>query len=208
MKKNKKKCVIFGAGDVHCYNLKLDSDDIVIAADGGYDYLKENNIQVDFIVGDLDSISSKFDDNIKTVIYPIKKDETDLMLAVQKGLSIGYDIFHIYGSLGKRMDHTIGNLQIAHFISSIEKKVSIFGKQEIITCITDDIIYFDKSMVGTISIFCISDNAVGVNIVGLEYKMLNGYMSCLNPIGISNRFIGENSYVSVNNGSLMIVYNY
>ena len=94
-------CYIFGAGKkTHC-DITLSSQDIVIAADGGYDYLEESGLRADFVVGDFDSVLSRNlpSDSLR---YPREKDDTDLMLAVRLGLSKGYTEFAIYGGLGGR----------------------------------------------------------------------------------------------------------
>ena len=50
-----KICYIVGAGDFDC-GFEPKENDLVIAADGGYDNLKKFDIRCDLLLGDLDSI--------------------------------------------------------------------------------------------------------------------------------------------------------
>ena len=88
-------CYIVGAGDFP-YGFSPKDDDLVIAADGGYDHLKKNGIRCDLLIGDLDSISASAD-GVQTKRFPIRKDETDMHLAYLEGKARGYKEFHIYG---------------------------------------------------------------------------------------------------------------
>ena len=49
-------CYIVGAGDFTTHFTPTDAD-LVIAADGGYDALKNAGIRCDLLIGDLDSIN-------------------------------------------------------------------------------------------------------------------------------------------------------
>ena len=102
-------CYIFGAGDFTPCTIDLTSKDLVIAADGGYDYLIRLGLRADVVLGDFDSVTSPdlWDDAIcEKLTYPPEKDDTDMMLAIKLGLSRGYREFAIYGGLGGRLDHT------------------------------------------------------------------------------------------------------
>ena len=104
-------CYIFGAGEMTDCNISLSPKDLVIAADGGFDYLKKLGLRADFVLGDFDSVLS-YDLPSDSLRYPPEKDDTDMMLAVRLGLEKGYTEFAIYGGLGGRLDHTLANLQI------------------------------------------------------------------------------------------------
>ena len=83
-------CYIFGAGDFTPCTIDLTSKDLVIAADGGYDYLIRLGLRADVVLGDFDSVTSPdlWDDAIcEKLTYPPEKDDTDMMLAIKLGLS-------------------------------------------------------------------------------------------------------------------------
>ena len=55
--------------------------------------------------------------------------------------------------------------------------------------------------------FANGDKASGVYLNGLKYKLENATITSDYPIGVSNEFVGEESQVIVNNGTLIIVWN-
>lgn len=101
-------CYIFGAGDFTPCTIDLTSKDLVIAADGGYDYLIRLGLRADVVLGDFDSVTSPdlWDDAIcEKLTYPPEKDDTDMMLAIKLGLSRGYREFALWRPW-RRLDHT------------------------------------------------------------------------------------------------------
>ena len=114
-------CYIFGAGEFSPCEITLTDEDLVIAADGGYDHLIELGLRADIALGDFDSVTSHeiWDDNIcEKFTYPPEKDDTDMLLAIRLGLSKGYHSFAIYGGLGGRLDHTIANIQALAYLAT------------------------------------------------------------------------------------------
>ena len=91
------KCIIFGALPVCELTLKIENGDLVIAADGGYETLKKLNIEPDVIIGDFDSLKSDLPQNGNIIKHPVKKNDTDTLLAIKYGLENGYTDFIIYG---------------------------------------------------------------------------------------------------------------
>ena len=106
-----KICYIFGAGEQSSCDIRLSGSDLVIAADGGFDYLKKLGLRADIVLGDFDSLSDSQNLPEDFIRYPKEKDDTDMMIAIKEGLARGYRTFRIYGGLGGRLDHTIANLQ-------------------------------------------------------------------------------------------------
>ena len=49
-------CYIFGAGEFSTCNISLMDEDLVIAADGGYDHLLQIGLRADIALGDFDSV--------------------------------------------------------------------------------------------------------------------------------------------------------
>lgn len=49
---------------------------------------------------------------------PVEKDDTDMMLAIKRGLERGETLFHLYGGMGgQRTDHTVANLQALLYLA-------------------------------------------------------------------------------------------
>lgn len=198
-----KKCYIVGAGDFP-YPFKPSEDDLVIAADGGYDSLKKNEIRCDLLIGDLDSIES-VPSGMEILRHPVKKDETDMHLAFIEGKRRGYTEFLIYGGTGGREDHTFANYSLLLYIKEAGCRATLYGKKNIATVIKNEVASF-ASVVGMhFSAFAFGGVAKGVSISGLEYECENTTLTPEFPLAVSNRFIGKEATVKVEDGALLIM---
>ena len=80
-------CYIVGSGDFTKRDLFPKQNDLVIAADGGYRYLLKSGVRIDLLVGDFDSLDY-VPENIEINRFPSIKDDTDMGLAIQKGMEL------------------------------------------------------------------------------------------------------------------------
>lgn len=197
-------CYIFGALPCDGIELSLHETDLVIAADGGLQWVKKLGITPDYIVGDFDSLPyTPAGSNV--IKHPVMKDETDTILAIDKGFSKGYNEFIIYGCLGGRLDHTVGSIQTSHYVAEKGGKAIFKDKNTTLTVIKNSSVKFSAESTGTISVFSLTDKSVGVNETGLLYSLNNATLTNTYPLGISNEFNGEESEISVNDGVLCII---
>lgn len=200
-----KTCYIFGAAEGMPTDFKKEKDDIIIAADAGYKHLEDLNIIPDIILGDFDSLG--FIPNGKEIItHPERKDDTDTMLAIKTGLKKGYCRFVIYGGTGKRLDHTVANLQSLSFVASKGGRAFLCGDDFTATVIENSSIKFKKTAVGNISVFACSSQCEGVTLKGLSYTLEAETLTSLLPLGVSNEFIAEESEISINKGFLLVIW--
>ena len=51
-----KVCYLFGAGEQSPCHIELGKDDLVIAVDGGFNYLEKIGLRADYVLGDFDSV--------------------------------------------------------------------------------------------------------------------------------------------------------
>ena len=76
-----KRCFIFAAGTYYGLREQPRPDDLVLAADAGYEICKREGIEPDLLLGDFDSMEQPEDfQRVRRV--PVEKDDTDTMLAV------------------------------------------------------------------------------------------------------------------------------
>lgn len=184
----------------------LPRDRFIIAADKGYEHLKNQGIQADLAVGDFDSLNY-IPVDISVVRHPVEKDDTDTMLAIKEGLARGYRRFLLYGCLGgERMEHSIANLQALSFIASQGGMGFLLDRSNVITAICNSKLMFDAGESGDISVFCLGADAEGVNIKGLHYELTNATLTSHFPLGVSNHFTGKVGFISVKNGTLHILW--
>lgn len=198
-------CYIFGAGDITPCSIRPSNSDIVIAADGGYNYAKQYSISPDILIGDLDSadISVLPESCIR---HPMEKDDTDMMLAIKYGLWKGYKDFQIYGGLGGRLDHTLANLQSLAYLAEHGTSGTLWGDGYNITAIKDTSLTMSGKEANMISVFSLSDISYGVTLEYLKYPLVNATVTNTFAIGTSNQFTTNPAKITVKKGTLAILW--
>lgn len=199
------KCYIVGAGECTALDINKQSDDLIIAADGGLVYLRKAGIVPDIVIGDFDSLGDTPQGDNVIKLNPIK-DITDMNAAVDIGVEKGFREFHIYGACGGRFDHTLANIQLAAAVSQKNMKVYIHDGATVITALTDSSVEFDSSHKGYISVFSHSDECRGVCIEGLKYNLSDATLKNAFPLGVSNEFIGKESRIIIGKGTAILIY--
>ena len=195
------KCIIFCAAEFHGLIAPLSSDDYIIAADGGLAHVEKLGMTPNGILGDFDSLGYT---PSGSTVFPVEKDDTDAMLAVRKGLELGFQEFYLYGSLdGPRLDHTVANFQTLQFLCDHGAFGYLIGKDYIVTAVKNGSVRFPASCSGIFSVFCMGADAKGVTIQGGKYDAENVTLSAGFPLGVSNHFEGRDVTVSVEAGSLL-----
>ena len=72
----------------------------------------------------------------------------------------------------------------------------------------NETVSFRDSMEGYVNVFAMNEEAHGVTIRGLKYELDQATLTNGMPIGISNEFIGVQSDITVENGTLLIIVNW
>lgn len=198
------KCLIFCAAEFHGLAEEIQKDDYILAADGGLLHVQSLGLTPHGILGDFDSLGYTPEGS---QVFPVEKDDTDAMLAIKKGLELGYGEFLLYGSLdGPRLDHTVANLQALQYLADRGATGYLIGRDYIVTCVKGGAISFSAGAEGIVSVFCMGADATGVTLKGLQYSLENGTLTAGFPLGVSNHFVGETAEISVKSGSLLVLY--
>lgn len=201
-----RRCIIVGAGEFSISAWCYRKEDYLIAADGGYNHLREIGIVPDLLIGDMDSLEQECTENgIQIKRLPVEKDDTDMLAAIKEGLASGCREFFIYGALGgERMDHSLANIQCLLYLYNHGAKGILYGVHDRIELLCNDRISYPSSMKGIFSIFAFGGDAKGVTERGLKYSLEDATVKMEFPIGISNEFIGQESVIEVKDGMLLI----
>ena len=199
-----RECVIFCAAECDGLARPIGPESFVIAADGGLRHTEKLGIAPDAVLGDFDSLGFCPEG---ANVFPVEKDDTDAMLAVRLGLERGCGEFLLYGSLdGPRLDHTVANFQTLQFLADHGAAGYLIGNTTMVTVVKNGKITFPAGLSGTISVFCMGPDAVGVTEKGLFYGLENASLTSVFPLGVSNHFTGEAAEISVKNGSLLVLW--
>ena len=197
-------CTIFCAGDFTALAQPIPTGSTVIAADGGLRHTQRLGLQPDVILGDFDSLGHIPQG---AQVFPVEKDDTDSMLAIKQGLAMGCDRFDLYGALdGTRVDHTMANFQALQYLSERGARGYLVGLRQTVTAITCGTIRMPESWEGYLSVFCMGSDASGVTIRGAQYEIENATLTSGFPLGVSNRFVGKPTTVTVENGTLLLIW--
>ena len=198
------KCVIFCAAEFDALAEPIGQQDYILAADGGLRHLQKLNIAPHGILGDFDSLGYVPRD---ARVFPVEKDDTDAMLAARRGLELGYREFVFYGSLdGPRLDHTVANFQTLQFLADRGACGTLVGEKYLVTVVKNGCLQFPSEAEGVISLFCLGSDARGVTLENLYYPLSNGTLTPGFPLGVSNHFTGNPAVITVEQGSLLVLW--
>lgn len=180
-----------------------DNDEIIIAIDGGYQTLINNDLVIDYYFGDFDSLKNKNIECNNIFEYPSIKDKGDLELCLDY-LIYNFKInandkILIYNATGGRLDHYYAVLNCLkkyskYKINVLDDRNNIYvkgGNFEIL-----------KTKYKYISFFSIEENTV-ISINGCKYNINNYKLDVNDNLCLSNEIV-EKCDIKVNKNILII----
>ena len=186
----KNPVVVVGNGEFPTHTIPLNhlkNAGTIICTDGGADQLSPHNFTPDIIVGDMDSTKLKIENFKGLWISSPDQNRTDLQKTLDWCIANDLTEVTVLGIMGKREDHSLGNL---HVLAEFSQKMNIqfITNYAVIYCIQGKKTI--PSVAGQqISIVAI-ENIQSISTVGLKYELKNkNFLPTCN--GISNEAIGE-----------------
>ena len=175
-----KRCFIFAAGSFYGLRERPAPGDFVIAADAGYRICQRENLRPDILLGDFDSMEPPADfTHVRRL--PVEKDDTDTLAAIRAGLEQGCGLFSIYGGTGgKRLDHTLANLQSLLFLRRRGARGFLWDDDFVWTVIENEALTVARTVEwGLFSAFCLGEHGdssmipfSAVTVGGVPFKEL------------------------------------
>ena len=201
-KKNTKPVVVLLNGNYPNSKLPLSfisNSNTIICADGAVNNAIKNNINPDYIIGDMDSIDKNYLFN-KKIIKDKNQNTTDLEKILNWCILNKIQDIILLGFSGKMEDHFLGNFYI---ISYYSKKINI-------KIITDyfTILHLEKFKTikckakSRISIVKALNNPI-ISTHGLLYEIKKTTLD-LPSHGISNQAINNSFSINIKNGSVFL----
>jgi thiamine pyrophosphokinase len=181
----------------------------VIAADGGLDRAAALGLEVDVLVGDLDSVSPAAlaraeSAGTRIVRHPVAKDATDLELALDEALALGARRVLVIASAGGRLDHLAASL----LLLGAER----YAELELDALVGDALVHVVRSartLRGTpgelLTLLPLGDGAEGVTTSGLEYPLDGETLGPGSTRGVSNVFTSAEARVTLAEGILLAI---
>ncbi|MBN2239830.1 MAG: thiamine diphosphokinase [Dehalococcoidales bacterium] len=183
--------------------------DLVIGVDAGTNHAKTLGIDVDVIIGDMDSLT---DDEMiskntpERISYPAEKDEIDLELALHYALDIGADRIVMAGTMGGRIEMSIANILLVTHSRFRTHRIEIWHGEQTAWLIRPPGGNFPGVPGDTISLVPLGGTASGITLTGMKYPLHNAVLATGIPRGISNIIENQPARVDFSDGLLLAVH--
>ena len=162
-----------------------------------------HGVRPDIVLGDFDS--SVKPEGVETEVYPVEKDDTDLMLAIKRAIAEACDDITIYGGLGGRLDHTVGNIQAMAFCAEKGVRCRIIADGQIAQIFTCGRYTIEDIKGWSLSLFAYGGDVTGLTIKGAKYCCENITLTPYFPLGVSNEVADDLVQVSFKSGHLLCI---
>lgn len=202
------KAFVFTGGSIRVENIteKPEADDIIIAADSGYNNAVSMGLTPHLLVGDFDSLGKKnIPSGIKTVELPEEKDVTDTHVAIDAAIENGAEQIVIIGGLDGRLDHTLSNLAILRDLFEKNIYAVITDGVNRVRYIRSTSTLLARSRYKYFSLIADDERVKGVDIEGGKYPLKNATILCKHQYAVSNEITGNCALIAVKKGGLFIV---
>lgn len=181
-------------------------DDLLIAADSGFDNATALGEKPSILVGDLDSIKEKkIPDGVEIYRVPAEKDLTDTQLAVELALSKGASDIVIIGGLSGRLDHTLSNLGVLEHLADLGCHGVITDGFNRARFLRNGSTLIPRGAYTYLSLLAADKTVKGVEIDGVRYPLKNAKLSRAHQFAVSNELTGNCAFIAVKKGSVYII---
>lgn len=196
------RAVIIGSGEIKNYDYikgKIQPDDFIICADGGYNHAQKMGILPDVLLGDFDS-ATDFENVKGRIVYPTRKDFTDGELAVTYAVEHGFEDVVLFAMSGNRLDHTITDILL---LDKCKNGVLIDDNNEVY--LVKDRLKLIGKKGQTVSIIPINSEVCGIKSSGLEYPLCDDtlYFGC--GRGVSNVMTEDECTITIKSGTALVI---
>ena len=184
---------------------------LVIAADGGARLARSCGLDVDVVIGDMDSIDAQLLEELEKagaqlLRHPPDKDETDLELALKWAADQGIRCLRVFGALGGRLDQTLANVSLLALPQLRDCDVQLLdgnqrawllrpGAHEVVGAAGD-----------TLSLMPLHGPVRGIVSEGLRWELRDEALLPGPARGISNLLTGARAGLRFTEGLLLIVH--
>ena len=181
-------------------------DDLVIAADGGWNNAVLLGEKPTILLGDFDSLGDqKIPKDVEVYRVPAEKDLTDTQLAVDLALSKGAKEIVIIGGLSGRLDHTLSNLAILEHLEPLHVQCLITDGRNRARFIRNNSTLIPRGAYKYLSLIAADPVVKGVEIDGVKYPLKKAKLRRDHQYAVSNELTGNCAFIAVRKGGLYIV---
>lgn len=177
-----------------------------ICADSGYRHTLRLGIVPDIIIGDFDSYSGELPEAAEIIRTVPEKDDTDTLMALKKAIELGYKDIYLFGALGgKRIEHSIANIQTMIYAHEHGCKLTILGESAIYLQGQETCRYAKEEGGSYMSVFALTGSADIEYLRGVKYPLENYTMTPSFPIGVSNEITSGYAELKIKSGLALVI---
>jgi thiamine pyrophosphokinase len=181
-------------------------DDLVIAADSGWNNAKALGEKPTILLGDFDSLGEKnIPKGVEVIRVPAEKDLTDTQLAVDLALCRGARDIVIVGGLSGRLDHTLSNVAILEHLEVLQAHCVITDGRNRVRFIRNNSTLIPRGAYRYLSLIAADPVVKGVEIDGVKYPLKKAKLRRTHQYAVSNELTGNCAFIAVKKGGLFIV---
>jgi thiamine pyrophosphokinase len=182
---------------------------MVVAADGGLLRARALGLDVDVVVGDLDSatpeaLAAAEAAGARVVRHPQAKDETDLELALDEAAASGARRVLVVASAEGRLDHLLASLLLLG-----SERFAALELDALVGHALVHVVRGERLLAGApgelITLVALGGPVTGVTTSGLEYPLAGETLEPGSSRGVSNVFLGSEARVALEAGVLLAV---
>jgi|688.fasta_scaffold04565_25 thiamine pyrophosphokinase len=192
----------------------LPNDARVIAADSGLHLANALGLEVEAVVGDMDSVDTTALAAVEALGTNVlrflpDKDASDAELALSHAASLGASHITVVAGRSNRLDHELGNFAVLFLeeLRNCEVELRLAGARVFrldahdgqasslcLDCLPGDVV----------GLLPFGGNTHGVTVSGLHWALSNESLAVNSSRGISNRAVEHEVFVSIESGRLLI----
>jgi thiamine pyrophosphokinase len=208
------RAIIVANGSVEeneTYAQAVQADDLIIAADGGALIAVRLGLQPHVVIGDMDSLPPEIRTELtergcQFVSHSPRKDETDTELAIQYALRSGADEIVLLGAIGDRLDHTLANILLLAMPELERVRATIVtGDTQVWLLRGGYELEFGGTPGDIVTLLPLSQDAIGVSTVGLEWALHDDTLHLGPARGVSNVMTTTEARVRLREGCLLVL---
>ena len=197
--------VVCAGGPARAALPEIPEDALVIAADGGILEAERLGLEVDLLVGDLDSAPADAVARAPRVErHPVDKDASDLELAMEAAVAGEVRQIVVVGGDGGRLDHLLGNAFLLGSDRWAAVEVDAVLGDARITIVRDER-SIDGQVGELISLYAVGGPARGVATEGLRWALRDDELLPGSSLGLSNEFSEPRAVVRVREGVALAI---
>ncbi len=183
--------------------------DLVLGADRGARHARTLNVNLDAIVGDMDSLPERerqLYGQTRFVTHPAEKDETDLELALLYAREQGADQIVMVGALGGRLDMTVSNIMLMNNPGLENCRVEVWHGNQTGWLIRPPGEEIHGHAGDTVSLVPVTGDVLDVITMGMKYPLRKERLFLGNGRGLSNVLESSSARVGLSEGLLLAVH--